>query len=299
MAEPQGKLEAGYRIIQVSDTHLSATHAYFLDNFRALVDEVEARSPDLVVHSGDVSFNGPVVDPDLTFARTEMARFATPWRIIPGNHDIGEAPRHSRLDQPLTDARIASWRGHFGDNWWLEDRAGWRIIGLDTSLFGSERPEERHQRNFLQDALAERRDRPVLVFMHMPPFVDDPDDAAPTTSAIPFETREAFLATCRTGGVRAIACGHLHVYRRMAWQGIEIVWSPGTSFVHIAKWQKHFGGFARSGFVEWTLGETTATHRLIEPPRLVTHDMGLWSDAFGTVTKLPPNRATPGDTPKP
>lgn len=277
-----------FRIIQISDTHLSATHAYFVDNFRVLADEVNAAAPDLVVHSGDISFNGPVAGADLAFSRTEMDRLAAPWRIIAGNHDVGEAPRHARLDQPLTDARLAAWQRVFGPPWWLADVGAWRIVGIDTSLFGSDRPEEALQNAFLAEALARRQGRPVLVFMHMPPFVDDPADGRATTSCIPFEARLEFLTTCRLGGVRVIACGHLHVYRRMEWQGIEIVWAPCTSFVNIAKWQKHFGGFARSGYVAWTLDGGSISHRLVEPPRLFTHDTGLWSDLHGTVTKLPP-----------
>lgn len=276
------------RIAQISDTHLSATHAYFLDNFRALVDELTSDPPDLIVHSGDVSFNAPAVESDLAFSHTEMQRLAAPWRIIPGNHDVGEAPRHARLDQPLTDQRIAAWRRHFGPQWWLHDLGKWRLVGLDTSLFASDRPEEVEQQSFLSEALATRGTRPVLLFMHMPPFVDDAEDPRPTTSCIPFETRLPFLETCQRGGVRQIACGHLHVYRKMRWREIDIVWAPCTSFVHIARWQRHFGAFARSGYVEWTLEGDTICHRLVEPPRLVTHDMGLWSDAFGTTTKLPP-----------
>lgn len=277
-----------FRVIQISDSHLSATHAYFVDNFRILAGEIAGAPPDLVVHSGDVSFNGPAVEADVAFARAEMERMPAPWRIIPGNHDVGEAPRHSRLAQPLTDARLAAWQRHFGTQWWQQDLGDWRLVGIDSSLFGSDRPEENAQCAFIADALASRGARPVMMVMHMPPFVDDPDDQKPTTHAIPAEARSQFLESCRRGGVRVIACGHLHVYRRMLWHGIEIVWAPGTSFVHIARWQKHFGGFARAGFVEWTFEGAAVTHRLVEPPRLITHDMGRWSDAFGSTTKLPP-----------
>ncbi len=286
-AATHGRCSAAIRIAQISDTHLSATHAYFLDNFRALADELARDRPDLIVHSGDVAFNAPAVEADLAFSREEMERLAVPWRIIPGNHDVGEAPRHARLDQPLTDARVAAWRRHFGPQWWQYDVGNWRLVGLDTSLFASDRPEEVEQRSFLAEALGTRGTRPVLLFMHMPPFVDAADDSRPSTSCIPFEMRMSFLETCSRGGVRQIACGHLHIYRQMRWREIDIVWAPCTSFVHIARWQKHFGGFARAGYVEWLLEGEMISHRLVEPPRLVTHDMGLWSDTFGTTTKLP------------
>jgi 3',5'-cyclic AMP phosphodiesterase CpdA len=278
----------GHRIFQISDTHLSASHAYFVDNFRVLAGEIDRSAPDLVVHSGDISFNGPVVGDDLAFARAEMDRLRSRWRIIPGNHDVGEAPRHSRLDQPLTDARLAAWNRNFGPQWWCEDLGDWRIVGIDTSLLASDRAEEADQRAFLLDALGSRGERPVLLFMHMPPFVDDAADAGPSTSCIPAESRMTLLETCHAGGVAAIACGHLHVYRQMQWRGIDIVWAPCTSFVHIRRWQAHFGGFARAGFIEWHLDGRAISHRLVEPAGLITHDMGLWSDTHGTTTRLPP-----------
>jgi len=58
-----------FTIVQVSDTHLSRTHAYFQDNWEVFLDEMAALKPDLVLHSGDVSFNGPDAPDDLAFAR--------------------------------------------------------------------------------------------------------------------------------------------------------------------------------------------------------------------------------------
>ena len=54
-------------------------------------------------------------------------------------------------------------------------------------------------------------------------------------------------------GVAVIACGHLHVYRRMEYRGIEIVWAPATSFFNILEKQHRGLGVPRAGYVEWTL----------------------------------------------
>ena len=276
------------RIVHVTDTHLSASHGYFIDNWRIFCEILAADPPDLVIHSGDVSFNGPAHEDDLAFARMQMDKLPCPWLIVPGNHDIGEAPRYSRLDQPLNDERIAAWKRHFGPQFWLQDVGDWRIVGLDTALMGSDRPEELDQRAFLSNALETRGQRPVLLMMHMPPFVDKAEDPKPSTSSVVPEARAAFLETCGAGGVRAIACGHLHIHHQKEWGGIEIVWGPCTSFVNMSRWFGKLGKFPRAGYVEWRLDGDTFSHSLVEPVRMISHDMGLWSEAHGTTTKLPP-----------
>ena len=50
---------SSYTVVQVSDTHLSRTHGYFYDNWLAFLAEMEALTPDLVLHCGDLRFNAP------------------------------------------------------------------------------------------------------------------------------------------------------------------------------------------------------------------------------------------------
>ncbi|MGE0224911.1 MAG: metallophosphoesterase [Acetobacteraceae bacterium] len=280
---------AAVRVVHVSDTHLSPTHRYFAMNWAAFRGDMAASPPDLLIHGGDMAFNAPVVEADLAFAAQEMAALGVPWRAIPGNHDIGEAPPFSRLDQPVTAERVAAWTRHVGPRWWCQDVGAWRVIGLDTSLMASELPEETEQTAFFEDCLAGRGGRPVLLFIHMPPFDRDPDDPKRTTSVIPHAARGAFLDTCAAGGVKIIACGHLHVYRRLRHRGMEIVWAPPTAMVDVARVQKQRRRFPRPGYLEWTLDGTRATHRLIEPPNMFVIDMSGWTArSGGTVTTLPP-----------
>jgi 3',5'-cyclic AMP phosphodiesterase CpdA len=280
------------RVVQVSDTHLSETHAYFIDNFDVFVAEMEALRPDFIVHTGDISFNGPERPADLAFAAAQLRRLPCPVRTLAGNHDVGEAPRHSRLKQPLTDARISAWRAAVGPLWWQEDIGGWRLIGLDTALLASDRPEEAEQQRFLQQALATRSQRPAMVFLHMPPFFTDPRDERATTAAIPFEARGQLLETCRAGGVKVIACGHLHIYRRLRHQGMEIVWSPPTAMVNIEKQWRQWRRWPRPGYIVWTLDGAKARHELIEPRLMIAQDTSRWTDVGGTTTNLPPRPLT-------
>jgi 3',5'-cyclic AMP phosphodiesterase CpdA len=276
------------RIVQVSDTHLSETHAYFMDNFDVFVAEMDALQPDLIVHTGDVTFNGPDRPADFSFAVTEFRRLPCPVLAVAGNHDVGEAPRHARLNQPLTDERIAAWTKTVGPLFWSRDVGHWRLIGLDSALLGSGRPEETEQRLFLENTLGTRGPRPVMVLMHMPPYFIDPKDERPTTSAVPHEGRGRLLETCRAGGVRVIACGHLHVYRRMLHKGMQIVWAPPTAMVSIEKQWRQWRRWARPGYVLWTLDGVRISHELIEPRLMIAQDTSRWTEVGGTTTNLPP-----------
>ena len=52
------------RLVHVSDTHLSPTHGYFADNWAVFHEAMQAYPPDLIVHGGDVAFNGPAAPAD-------------------------------------------------------------------------------------------------------------------------------------------------------------------------------------------------------------------------------------------
>jgi 3',5'-cyclic AMP phosphodiesterase CpdA len=276
------------RIVQVSDTHLSETHAYFIDNFDVFVAEMESLKPDLIVHTGDISFNGPERAADLAFAASQLRRLPCPLLTLAGNHDVGEAPRHSRLKQPLTDARIAAWHEAVGPLWWCRDIGNWRLIGLDTALMASDRPEEAEQKQFLAESLATRGNRPAMVFLHMPPYYTDPADERSTTSSITFEARGPLLDTLRDGGVKVIACGHLHIYRRMRHQGMQIVWAPPTAMVNVEKQWRQWRRWARPGYLVWTLDGNKISHELVEPRLMIGQDTSRWTDVGGTTTNLPP-----------
>ena len=278
-----------FKLLQISDTHLSRTHAYFHDNWEVLLDAINDAQADIVVHSGDVSFNGPARADDLAFAREEMNKIAAPWRAIAGNHDIGESPAFSRLQQPLNDERISAWRQNFGDLWWSCDMGAWRLIGLDTALLTSGLDLEAEQFAFLEQALRERGPREAMVFMHMPPFTGNPESQAFTTAAVPFPARQPLLDLCVETGVKIIACGHLHVYQTLQYRGIDIVWAPTTAMISVQKQLGAFGRVPKPGYIEWMFEGRVARHRFLQPELMFMLDVTSWTDGHGqTTTGMPP-----------
>ena len=272
-------------VVQVSDTHLSRSHAYFQDNWLAFVDEIEALGPDLVVHSGDLAFNAPDVDDDLAFAREQMDRLGCPWVAIPGNHDVGEPGENPRLGQPIDAERLASWSRHFGEDRFCKDIGEWRLVGIDSELLGSGLENEEAQWAFLDEALT--TERPLGLFLHKPLFLGDASDAQPRGSCVHPEPRAQLLARLAAGGVRFVASGHLHGYHHSIHEGMDIVWSPGTAFVDPARrWPVPVRN--RAGYLQWRFEGETFTHRFVEPALFANIDLTNWTRESGTTITLPP-----------
>jgi 3',5'-cyclic AMP phosphodiesterase CpdA len=279
-------------IIQVSDTHLSRTHAWFAPNWPVFLEEAKGVSPDFIVNSGDLAFNGPDNADDLAYARACHEKLGAPWRAIAGNHDVGEAPVASRLQQPVNDARLQAWRDNFGTSWWTEDlqrgAARLRLIGLDSALMGSGHEDESRQIEFLEKTLAERDGRTVIVFTHMPPFGDDADDEKITTHCILPEPRRWLLARCLEAGVAAIASGHIHRYSSRDHRGMAIVTAPSSSFVNIPASPPADLTDRRIGYLIWELDGAGLRHHFIRPRLFMSTDASNWTEENRTTTNLPP-----------
>lgn len=279
-------------IIQVSDTHLSRTHAWFGANWPVFLEEMKTVSPDFIVNSGDLAFNGPDNADDLVYARACHDELTVPWLAIAGNHDVGEAPIASRLKQPVNDNRLQAWRDLFGMSWWKQDvhrgDLHLRLIGLDTALMGSGHADEQRQMAFLEETLRERDGSATIVFTHMPPYGDDPDDEAITTHSILPEPRRWLLARCLEAGVSAIASGHIHRYSSRDYRGMAVVTSPSSSFVNIPASAKGDLTARRTGYLIWQFDETGLHHQFVRPRLFMSTDASNWTEASGTTTNLPP-----------
>ena len=133
----QRLLPREHKFFPLFERHVSRKRAYFVDNWNVFVEEMRKHPPHLIVHSGDVSFDGAEDEDDLAFARSEKDRLPTAWIAIPGNHDIGESPLAIRLQQPINAERMDRWQRHYGPSRWCRDLGEWRLIGIDTALLGS------------------------------------------------------------------------------------------------------------------------------------------------------------------
>lgn len=276
------------RIVQVSDTHLSRSHAYFQDNWNAFLDCMADEKPDHVFVTGDMCMNGPKVPEDLTFAREQMDRLPVPWRTIPGNHDIGDTPPDNRLRGPITRARRTAYRKAFGDDFWVQDLGAWQFIGLNAQLMDSGLPGEAAQMRMLSDALDSAGARHVAILIHKPLYHASPGEGGKSLQALWPKSRKRLLSLCEKHKVRLVASGHRHCYRSLRHGGTRLVWAPATSFIDTRKPKEGLRLIRRVGYIRYTFDGAKMTHDLVEPPLFVNHDMRNWMAAKGSTTKLPP-----------
>lgn len=257
------------RLVQISDTHLSARHGFFVENFARTVAAIAAEEPDLVVNSGDLSINGAEDEADLRYASTCHARIAAPVAIVPGNHDIGEEPSAIHVDQPIDAARVARYRQVYGADRFARTLGAWRLLGVDSLLIGSGLADEDAQADWLFAELEAAKGRPIGVFQHKPLWLEAEDEIPQPAWTVDPDARGAYVAAYRDAGVRFVASGHLHQQRRRDFAGMAHVWAPSTAFpAHTSLG----GGEATLGYVVFDLEQDGAFDVRFAAPGLVPHD---------------------------
>ena len=80
-------VRGGMRVIQISDTHLSAGKPHFADNWAPLAAWIEEQRPDLVIHTGDVTVDGADAPEDMRYSAGLMQ---------PSRRPISGSARQSR-----------------------------------------------------------------------------------------------------------------------------------------------------------------------------------------------------------
>jgi 3',5'-cyclic AMP phosphodiesterase CpdA len=266
-----------FRLVQVADLHLSATHDYHCDNWRRVAAWIERERPDLVVANGDLVSEDPDLDDDHIFARAELAKLAVPCRFLPGNHDIGDNVLFGKLPQRVNAERRLRFLRHFGEERWAFDAGGWGFIGLNAQLFGSDgQPAEAEQWDWIERSLRELSGRPIALFMHKPAFLDhptDPDyeDLMLRQSCIDAASRARLLGLCHRHGVRLVSCGHKHQTRSFSLDGIYHIWAPSTACVNGPPDRMHWG-VREVGFVDYRFGPAGFTHRIVGADFLFRHE---------------------------
>jgi 3',5'-cyclic AMP phosphodiesterase CpdA len=255
------------RIIQITDTHLSRGKAHFADNWAPLAHWISEQRPDLVIHTGDVTVDGAEVEDDLAYAAELLQGLEVRFRAIPGNHDVGEAG-HPR--QPVNDERLARWRAHFGPDRWVEDVAGWRLIGLDALILGSGANEEAAQASWLEASMTEAGGRRTAWFLHKPLFLVSPQESDAGYWSVEPEPRARLMALAHRHSVALVASGHLHKAHDFCRGDTRYLWAPASSFL-VGEFQPPMPGEKRLGAVLYELNGARLTADIVEVPELSRH----------------------------
>jgi Icc protein len=272
-----------FRIAQISDTHLSREKPFFSRSFARVAAHLAAQRSDLVINSGDMALDGPSRESDLAEARGLHDAIGLPCRFIAGNHDCGEsqdAPAHPAL-LPITHERRERYLKHFGEDFWLLDVPGWRVIGMNAQLLGSDLIDAGEQLDFLRDAADGSDDRRIALFVHKPLFHVSPDEAVVGGRFVNPEPRRRLLDIFEAKAPALVCSGHVHQYFSNRAQGVHHVWAPSTGFI-IPDSRQPIYGVKRVGYLEHRL-EADGSHgsELVIVPGVPTLSIADFPDAYG------------------
>ena len=244
-----------FRLTQISDTHLTRNFAVLTDNFQRVSEHINAHRPDLVVNTGDVSWDGPSSRADMEFALALHAALPVDCRYLPGNHDIGDNPTAvgSAPSCPATEERREAFVSVFGEDRWQFEAAGWRFIGLNSLIMNTGILSELEQEEWLTLQLAGANRKPVALFLHKPLFLNTPEDPEEVATAIRFvpqPVRARLAALLGKSNVRLVASGHVHQRRDFTYAHARHIWAPSAGFIVPDRMQDVIG-VKETGLVEY------------------------------------------------
>jgi 3',5'-cyclic AMP phosphodiesterase CpdA len=275
-----------FRLTQVSDTHLARRYQSLTDNFHRVGEYIDATRPDLVVNSGDLTFDAPTHRDDLEFARTLHDALPVECRYLPGNHDVGDNPTAVGPvpSQPTTDQDLKTYRSMFGEDRWRFEATGWCFIGLDSQVMNTGLASEAEQFDWLASELADVKGKPVALFLHKLLYLNAPDDPELAASAIryvPMPARSRLVEMLRAVDLRLVASGHVHQRRDFSYGHTRHIWAPSTGFIIPNRIQEVIGT-KEVGLVEYRFQPDSFEVRHVRAPGQIDVDM---DSLFGKPSK--------------
>ncbi|MEU7818659.1 metallophosphoesterase [Pseudonocardia sp. NPDC049154] len=263
------------KIVQISDTHLTAAGGPTEEGFRILARHLNSDvRPDVVVHSGDIQVLHPDDAADRSRSRELLDLIDAPLLVVPGNHDVGMPGLDAWAGLVVTDARVAAHEAAFGPDHWRHDTDEAVLLGIDSELLGSGLQREADQWRWIEQTLAALpAGKPVLLFLHKPLWAVSDEPVGHQVDVGPV-ARDRLLGLLERTELRAVGCGHLHRYRRVERGAAIEVWAPATAFLSAGI--DEIEGRHELGFVEYTVtdGAVSAEFRLVPGmPQLSTDDV--------------------------
>ncbi|MDP2312192.1 MAG: metallophosphoesterase [Pseudomonadota bacterium] len=210
---------------------------HFNDRNRAAIALVRRARPAFAVHLGDVPHPVPGLAAHaeaLAVAHETYAALDTPLYVVPGNHDVGDKPHPWAPAPSVSVEKHAVFRAHWGAPWWVEERDGLVLLGIDTPVLNSGLGLEAEQWAWLTETLARLRGRRIFAFVHYPPYLLSPDEPEHYDN-LAEPARSRLLDLLVGAGVEALFCGHVHHpfwNRHIGDTGaLDIYLLPSTAFV--------------------------------------------------------------------
>ena len=229
-AEAEPKILA--RIALVSDPHVNratnGANATFKGHFEKAIAAVNSAKVDFVLIAGDLTQSGE--PEEMGDFKKQIKKIRAPVWFVPGNHDVGHKFNSGKSEGTVTLERVALFEKELGPSFFARKNSSIRIIGVNSSIFGSGFECEKLQWKFLEKEFTKPSRAPTVLFMHYPPFLKTPDEPGGHYYNIEPEPRDRLLTLLKQAGVKTVLTGHLH--RQLVNRNDEILFitTPPVSF---------------------------------------------------------------------
>jgi hypothetical protein len=169
----------------------------------------------------------------------------------------------------------------------MKDVPGWRLLGINSLLLGSDMPEAGDQLAFIAEASAGRGDRQLALFLHKPLFHDTLKDAEISGHAVNPVPRAQLMTALGAVTPRLVCAGHLHEHRQRPLGSLHQVWAPATSFTLSDWFLPTHGGEHIVGLIRIALdADGTFSTDLVQPNELIAHDLADFPEAYGDLRAI-------------
>lgn len=216
--------EALFEFVIISDSHymldVDPTKVEFKNRLKqtarrkVALDLAASLNPAFTLHLGDMIQEYPITD-DFKRAMNEavqqMKDCGVEAKYVAGNHDVGDKPDPTMPGDHINPEFLDWYHEKFGRSWYSFDEGPCHFVVLNSQIMNTGLPEEPQQTEWLERDLAEtKRDR-IFVFIHLPPYLYDKDEASlGHYDNINVPARSWLLNLVEQYKVEALFAGHVH-----------------------------------------------------------------------------------------
>lgn len=238
--------------VVISDTHIGTPgeEGRFCHNWRVeeAIRQINALSPDFVVHLGDIITAFPFhkqYEDQCRNAVKLLSKFKPPVHLVAGNHDIGNQrnmrvwseQRLKRIGITLEDMLFnpryrQTYQKYFGRDFYSFQRGRCYFIVFNDEICNSGLPIEEEQMRWLEAELQRAQAaKAIFVFSHNPLFWNRPDEPGPKNyEPVLQPARSRLLDLFARYRVTAIYTGHTHFAFANEYRGVHMRTLNSTTF---------------------------------------------------------------------
>lgn len=212
-----------FEFVVVADTHYMADDVDEVEfesrrrqtaRMKHALKQIRSLNPDFVVHLGDAVQKFPEstgFESAVTAANEQFEGLDWNLHHVAGNHDVGDKPDLTMPTEWVTPESLRLFHERYGPSWYSWDHDGVHFVVLNSQIMNSSLPARANQREWLEADLEQTVDEPIFVFLHLPPFLHEPDEPAlGHYDNIDQPARDWLLQLIRENGVTDLFAGHSH-----------------------------------------------------------------------------------------